>query len=65
MVEVEVMEMMVVVGYGEGARTRKGDDRVMLVMWLDRGADQGGGGRTVEVGRLETVLTVVLVVAVW
>lgn len=38
---------------------------MMQVMWLDRGADQGGGDRTVEVGRLETVLTVVLVVAVW
>lgn len=38
---------------------------MMQVMWLDHGVDQGGGGRTVEVGRLETVLTVVMVVAVW
>lgn len=32
MAEVEVMEMIVVVEYGEGARTRNGDDHVMLVM---------------------------------
>lgn len=32
MVEVEVMEIMVVVGYGKGARTRNGDEHVMLVM---------------------------------
>ena len=31
-VEGEVIEMMVVVGHGEGGRTRNGDDRMMLVM---------------------------------
>lgn len=39
---------------------------MMEVMWLDRGVDQGVcSGGTVEVGRLETVLTMVMVVAVW
>ena len=32
MEEVEVMEIMVVVGYGKGGRIRNGDDCVMLVM---------------------------------
>lgn len=38
----------------------------MEVMWLDHDVDQGvGGGRMEEVGRLEIVLTMVMVVAVW